>query len=142
MPQPENAGGVATDRFLSMRSVVRSLTVVLSFLSLQLSLLGSAAACMSPNDGATGATGGASAMAAMATDGSEHHCNTPERDSHAPAPTQQHCATMIICAFALDAPTSITETVAPSRVATGVLGISQRTPMSHVVAPELPPPRA
>lgn len=128
--------------FPHMRTIVRSLTVVLTFLSLQLSMLGGGAACASRITAATGAAGGVTPMGAMAPDGSEHRCNSPQRDSRTPTPTEQHCASMIICAFALDAPMLMTMAVAPSRVATGVHGISQRTPTSYVVAPELPPPRA
>ena len=128
-----------------MRHAARSLTVLLGFLAMQLSLLGSAAACLASRGTPTGEPGSDNAamasMPATARDAGDQHCNTPVRDSRTPVPNEQHCALMIACATSLDAPTGIALSVAAARVPSRVGGISERTPASFIVAPELPPPR-
>ena len=130
----------------AVRTAIRSLTAVLSFLAMQLSLLGSATGCAS-GFGGSAATGGAATMAmtmAMplpATDSGAHDCSTPPGRSHTPAPGDQHCTSMTMCAFALDTPIGMTLEVATSTVPSRIEGISERTPTSSNAAPELPPPR-
>ena len=127
----------------AMRRTGRVLTILFSFLALQLSLLSGGPACMAAAvqaGGLSAVMGAGFGMPASAE--TDDHCAPPHRGSHAPAPIDQHCASMIICAIALDAPSSVTLADAASRGLSGVHGISERTPMSYIVAPELPPPRA
>ncbi len=125
-----------------MRRGLRSVTVMIGFLAMQLTLLESAAVCLSPH----GSAAGAESMTmpgtdAAAADAGESQSDAPAGDSRAPAQSDQHCATMVICALSLGAPTSITLGFVPSPMPPEIAGINVRTPPSSGDAPELPPPR-
>ncbi len=125
-----------------MRRVGRVLSLLISFIALQFSLVSGGPACMAGAAeiaGAPAVMGAMSATTAFAATGD--HCARPHRGPRTPTPADQHCASMIVCVFAVDAPTSVTLAAGPSRVLSCVDGISERTPMSDVAAPELPPPR-
>lgn len=128
-----------------MQRVLRFLTGLLSFVALQGSLLGSAGLCaLTAAPARGGAAGNAMAMASL-TDANAgavgHHCDTPVQEPREPGPSDQHCATMLVCAFAVDSPVAVTLTVASSMLSARVDGLSLRTPPSLGVAPELPPPK-
>ena len=128
-----------------MRRVLRFLTGLLSFVALQGSLLGSAGLCALTAAPARGAVAGSAMAMATMTDAPGgavgHHCDTPAQEPRDPKPSNQHCATMLVCAFAVDSPVAVTLTVASSMLSARVDGLSLRTPPSLGVAPELPPPR-
>lgn len=129
-----------------MRRVLRFITGLLSFVALQATLLGSVGGCAQLSaPGLDAVSGNAMAMANMTdpvASAVERHCDTPEQGPHTPAPSDQHCATMLVCAFAMDSPVAVTLSVASSFVSAGVDGPSLRTPPSLGAAPELPPPKA
>lgn len=128
-----------------MRRPLRLLTALLSFVALQGTLLGSASACAQAAAPARVAVPGTAIAMENMTDATvgavEHHCDTPEQGPREPGPSDQHCATMLVCAFAVDSPVGVTLTVASSTPSARVDGQSLRTPPSLGVAPELPPPK-
>ena len=119
---------------------------MLSFVALEATLLGSLGGCAQMFAAAPGAVSGSAMAVANMTDpvasAVERHCDTPQQRPHTPAPSDQHCATMLICAFAMDSPVAVTLSVASSPLPSRVEGPSLRTPPSLGSAPELPPPKA
>ncbi len=128
-----------------MRRFLRLLTALLSFVALQGTLLGSASACAQTAAPARGAVAGNAMAMENRTDATvgavEHHCDTPAQAPREPGPSDQHCATMLVCAFAADSPVGVTLTMASPTPSARVDGQSRRTPPSLGVAPELPPPK-
>lgn len=109
--------------------LLRLLTLVLSFASLQLSLLAGGPGCSTPS---TAVGGGPAAMTGMGRSPA-----APCGDAAAP----QSCPTMAPCLFAVLVPVAQAElptTADPVSVVVSVV----LTPPSTTSSPEIPPPRA
>lgn len=129
--------------FLHMVRALRSTALLLTFVALQLTLLGGAAACAQVARPQTErlATPGPTVVhrAVMAT---EHDCDAPQGESQSPSRDRNTCAQMVVCALAVDSPAAHTTTLATRATYLRIDGVSVLTPPSYVMAPELPPPRA
>ena len=122
--------------------MLRSTTLLLTFVALQLTLLGGEAACMKSVRRQTDAGASSGLSATRASDmAMGPDCSAPERESQSPTPDRGSCAQMIVCALTVDAPTAHTVALAASAPTVRVDGLSVRTPPSFVLAPELPPPK-
>lgn len=125
-----------------MVRILRSTTLLLTFVAMQLTLLGAEAACTQSVRRQTDAGASSGLSAAQTSDKAMgHDCGAPARESQSPTPDRGSCAQMIVCALTVDSPTAHTVVLATSAPTVRVDGLSVRTPPSFVLAPELPPPR-
>lgn len=132
--------------------LLRLLTLVLSFASLQLTLLAGGPGCPAPRTDA--GSSASAAMPGMATGGMDMSAAAgamaAPHDSESAAPhsapcdepaAPEACPTMAPCLFAVLVPAAQPE-VPTTRAPTPVVAAVVLTPPSTTSAPELPPPRA
>jgi hypothetical protein len=121
--------------------LLRLLTIVLSFASLQLTLLAGGPGCAMPGDGAARPAGAQASMAGMASmPGDEMPRSAADVPCDQPA-APQACDTMAPCLFAAlppdaaaDAPTALVQSRA--------IAARHAAPPFESPPPDLPPPRA
>lgn len=134
--------------------LLRSLTLVVSFAALQLTLLSGGPGCLMPTGGEVsgamgpmagmdmaGRAGSASASAATAAGGLSASTASSDSSPCGNATAPQRCPTMAPCLFAMVLPTADAESTSANDPSAVIVALAL-TPPSISAAPELPPPRA
>lgn len=121
-----------------MIRALRTTALLLTFVAMQLTLLGGAAACTESMRPQQQVLATAVHRAGMVMD---HDCDAPRRESQSPSRDRSTCAQMVVCALSVDSPAAHTVALATRVSYVRIDGVSVRTPPSYTAAPELPPPR-